>query len=81
MYGQKWAKLHIKPVGAVQNTDIKRYTPNIPIRKEMVKLLNTVPFLAFHLRGGQKYSHAGTRTRVYWVKANYPNHLDYMGKG
>ena len=25
-------------------------------------------------------SHAGTRTRVYWVKANYPNHLDYMGR-
>ena len=40
---------------------------------------NTVPFLAFNLGGGQKYSHAGTRTRVYWVKANYPNHLDYMG--
>jgi hypothetical protein len=24
-------------------------------------------------------SHAGTRTRVYRVKADYPNHLDYMG--
>jgi hypothetical protein len=27
----------------------------------------------------QKISHAGTRTRVYRVKADYPNHLDYMG--
>jgi hypothetical protein len=24
-------------------------------------------------------SHTGTRTRVGWVKASYPNHLDYMG--
>ena len=25
-------------------------------------------------------SHAGTRTRVDWVKTCYPNHLDCMGK-
>ena len=24
-------------------------------------------------------SHTGTRTRVDWVKASYPNRLDYMG--
>ena len=27
----------------------------------------------------QRSSHTGTRTRVAWVKATYPNHLDYMG--
>ena len=26
-------------------------------------------------------STAGTRTRVAWVKARYPNHLDYDGAG
>ncbi len=26
-----------------------------------------------------KNSHTGTRTRVSWVRAMYPNHLDYMG--
>ena len=25
------------------------------------------------------YSDAGTRTRVAWVKARYPNQLDYVG--
>ena len=29
--------------------------------------------------GKKSISHAGTRTRVYRVKADYPNHLDYMG--
>ena len=27
----------------------------------------------------QKCSPAGTRTRVSWVKAKYPNQLDYRG--
>jgi hypothetical protein len=27
----------------------------------------------------KRSSHTGTRTRVAWVKATYPNHLDYMG--
>ena len=27
----------------------------------------------------RKYSDAGTRTRVAWVKARYPNQLDYIG--
>ena len=26
-----------------------------------------------------QYSDAGTRTRVAWVKARYPNQLDYIG--
>ena len=29
----------------------------------------------------KKRSHTGTRTRVARVKAEYPNHLDYMGLG
>ena len=29
---------------------------------------------------GKSDSHTGTRTRVAWVKATYPNHLDYMGE-
>ena len=28
----------------------------------------------------QRCSHTGTRTRVCWVRASYPNRLDYMGK-
>ena len=27
----------------------------------------------------QKCSQTGTRTRVCWVRASYPNHLDYLG--
>jgi hypothetical protein len=30
-------------------------------------------------RNEKKCSHAGNRTRVCWVKASYPNQLDYMG--
>ena len=30
-------------------------------------------------RGKRVSSHAGTRTRVFRVRAEYPNHLDYMG--
>ena len=28
---------------------------------------------------GKRNSHTGTRTRVCWVRASYPNRLDYMG--
>ena len=31
--------------------------------------------------GAKKYSPAGTRTRVSWVKTRYPDHLDYRRKG
>jgi hypothetical protein len=43
VYGQKWEILPLKPVGAVQKTDITRHTPNILLWKEMVN-----PF--FHRR-------------------------------
>src|SRR3990167_153521 len=30
-------------------------------------------------KGGKRCSQTGTRTRVCWVRASYPNHLDYLG--
>ena len=32
-----------------------------------------------NLNSQMQYSDAGTRTRVAWVKARYPNQLDYIG--
>jgi hypothetical protein len=32
-----------------------------------------------HINYESKSSDAGTRTRVAWVKARYPNQLDYVG--
>ncbi len=35
--------------------------------------------VSLDIRVCEKTSHTGTRTRVSWVRAMYPNHLDYMG--
>ena len=32
-----------------------------------------------NMKGGKRCSQTGTRTRVCWVRASYPNHLDYLG--
>ena len=32
------------------------------------------------LNGSKTSSQTGTRTRVCWVRASYPNHLDYLGR-
>ena len=33
-----------------------------------------------HSKKSKRCSHTGTRTRVCWVRASYPNRLDYMGR-
>ncbi len=50
--------------------DTERY---FSIFHEKRGLLHVCPFTQ------KQHSHAGTRTRVFRVKAEYPNHLDYMG--
>jgi hypothetical protein len=47
-------------------------------------ILQTLAQRAMHKRRSSKKSkrcsHTGTRTRVCWVRASYPNRLDYMGR-
>jgi hypothetical protein len=48
------------------------------IMKKMYQMQKS--FLFYVALKKQKLSSTGTRTRVFWVKAKYPNQLDYRGR-
>ena len=74
---------HVQPVGPahVTGSDVER----VNLRPDSGSLANhPCPAtrhlsVAWYFAGGRKSSATGTRARVAWVRAEYPDQLDYSG--
>ena len=65
--GLNWGPLACK-ASVITARPMKHREKRIPLREQ-----------TSNNRTHSKYSDAGTRTRVSWVRAKYPNQLDYIG--